>query len=161
MNDDTPTTTGRRPEHRVALINGLVMMALPLIAYACVAPFVSGGSSTSATVYASGSSAFGRTIGGLLFATFAITPLAAVVVWRTSIHAARWLAKGTGDWRGVAEAGATGLTLALIPLLPGIITRPLDAPPYVIFYGGAGLLVGCILGLALRTTALIALRIGQ
>ena len=59
---------------------------------------------------------------------------------------------------GVAEAGASGLILALLYLAPGIVTRPAEAPPYVIAYGGGALLLGVAVGLFLRTTAILVLK---
>ena len=60
---------------------------------------------------------------------------------------------------GVAEAGACGLILALLYLAPGIVTRPAEAPQYVIAYGGAALLLGVVVGLLLRTTAILVLKL--
>ena len=48
--------------------------------------------------------------------------------------------------------------LALLYLAPGIVTRPAEAPPYVIAYGGAALLLGVVVGLFLRTTAILVLK---
>jgi hypothetical protein len=58
----------------------------------------------------------------------------------------------------VLEAGACGFVLALVYFAPGILTRPRDAPPYVIFYGGIALVLGLIVGLLLRTAAILVLR---
>jgi hypothetical protein len=52
------------------------------------------------------------------------------------VHARRYCEQRAGGWQGVAEAGAAGLFIALIVLARGIMTRPGDAPPYVVVYGG-------------------------
>ena len=57
----------------------------------------------------------------------------------------------------VLEGGLVGFAVALWVLLPGIVTRPLDAPPYLIAYGGFAVVVGVICGLVLRTTGAIAM----
>ena len=49
--------------------------------------------------------------------------------------------------------------LALLYLAPGIVRRPAEAPPYVIAYGGAALLLGVVVGLFLRTTAILVLKL--
>jgi hypothetical protein len=62
---------------------------------------------------------------------------------------------------GVGEAGACGLVLGVMYLAPGIVTRPAEAPPYVMVYGGASLLLGLLMGLVLRGTAILVLRLCQ
>lgn len=91
----------------------------------------------------------------------AVLPCAAVAIWRTSVHVARWLANGTADWRGVREAGGIGFLAAFIPLLPASVMSPLQALPYLIVYGGFAMVVGLVVGFILRTTALLVLRVSQ
>jgi hypothetical protein len=79
--------------------------------------------------------------------------------WRTWVYARRWRERQDQGWRAVAEAGACGLLLALVYLARGILTRPAEAPPYVIAYGGAALLLGVLVGLFLRATAILVLRL--
>ena len=86
-------------------------------------------------------------------------PFATLAGWRTWVYATRWQEQRRGSWLAVAEAGGWGLAVALFILAPGIVTRPMDAPPYLIAYGGFALLVGLVLGLVLRTAALIVLRL--
>jgi len=89
-----------------------------------------------------------------------MSPFALLAAWRTWVHATRWR---TGNprrsLRGVAEAGACGLGVALLVLLPGIIGRPRQAPPYVIVYGGLGVVVGIAVGLVLLVTAALVLKL--
>jgi hypothetical protein len=90
-----------------------------------------------------------------------LLPLATLAAWRTWVHATRWRARRIAGWLGVAEAGATGFLIALIYLAQGILTRPTEAPPYVLVYGGLALILGLLVGLVLQLTALIVLRVGE
>jgi hypothetical protein len=65
------------------------------------------------------------------------------------------------SWRGVLEAGACGFLYVLWILRHGIVTQPAQAPPYVVVYGGLGLVIGVITGFVLRTTALLTLRLAR
>ena len=106
---------------------------------------------------------FGATVDGAMLATSAATmaPFAALAAWRTWVHSKRWLAREPALWRPVAEAAATAGVVALAYLARGILTRPSDAPAYVIVYGGAALILGAIVGVILRTTAVLALRLNR
>ena len=75
-------------------------------------------------------------------AIIAFVPLALIAAWRTRVHARRYLkGEGTG-WPGVIEAGALGFGIAVLVLSRGILTRPAEALPYVVAYGGIALIVG-------------------
>lgn len=87
--------------------------------------------------------------------------LGAAAAWRTWIHALRYQSGASRGWQGVGEAAAVGLLVALLYLLPGIITRPREAPPYVIFYGSAAAILGAIIGVILRVSATIVLRLSK
>jgi hypothetical protein len=79
--------------------------------------------------------------------------------WRTYVHATR-ARRGQGrGWQGVAEAGALGFVVALVVLAGGIATRPAEALPYVVFYGGAALMLGLGAGFVLWITAMIVTKI--
>jgi len=119
---------------------------------------VSLGVESGNTVHASGLQHTLRNLYDIAAYLVAIVPVALLAGWRTWVHASRYReGKGTG-WQGVAEAGGLGLTLALVVLARGIVTRPADAPPYVIFYGGVALILGLAIGLFLRVTALTVLK---
>jgi hypothetical protein len=90
---------------------------------------------------------------GLLYAALGL-----VTAWRTQVHALRYQSGASRGWQGVAEAALVGFTLALLYLSRGIITRPSEAPPYVIVYGGAAAILGAIVGLLLRTSATLVMR---
>jgi hypothetical protein len=50
-----------------------------------------------------------------------------------------------------------GLILALVVLAVPTVMNPSQAPPYLIFYGGASFVVGLLLGCVLWITAVAAL----
>jgi hypothetical protein len=90
---------------------------------------------------------------GLVFAT-----LAAIAAWRTWVHATRYLARRSRGWQGVAEATACGLMVAVPNLAPAVLALDPAAPRVVIFYGGLAAVVGCLVGVLLRATALAVLK---
>ena len=47
--------------------------------------------------------------------------------------------------------------MTVVVLLPGIVTRPVDAPPYVVGVWRLAAILGLLVGLVLRFTALVAL----
>jgi len=147
-----------RPEAVAAIVNGLVVLLAP-VALLVIGPHLFPiDRNASVTVRPPGAS----NIGILMeFAQLVLVlmPFAALASWRTWAHARGLLEGRSRGWMGVAEAGAAGLAVALVVLAPGIVTRPLEAPPYVIAYGGAALFLGLLTGLALRLTALLVLRL--
>ena len=56
-----------------------------------------------------------------------------------------------GGWSVRLDAG-------VLYLAPGIVRRPAEAPPYVIAYGGAALLLGLVVGLVGDMTAILVLK---
>ena len=84
------------------------------------------------------------------------TPFAAVAACRTWVHAKRWRGGPASIW-AIAEAGAVGFLVAIAVLARGIVNRPAEAAPYVILHGGAALIAGLLLGVLLRTTAMLVL----
>jgi hypothetical protein len=101
----------------------------------------------------------GATIDALTFGRSAsiLLPFAAIAAWRTWVHAKRWRSRQATVWQPVAEAAATAVVVAVAYLARGVLTRPADAPAYLIAYGGGALILGAIVGLILLTTALLAL----
>ena len=90
-----------------------------------------------------------------------LAALALLAAWRTWVHAIRYQSGASGGWQGVGEAAAVGLAVAVLYFAPGIVTRPAEAPPYVILYGSAAAMLGAIVGLVLRMTATIILRLSE
>ncbi len=141
-----------------AVVNGLLVVLLPLTVLVTASSMNL--QSTDASVTAPDPDPpRGWAVTPVVIRTaFVLVPFALLAAWRTWVYAGRWCDRRDRGWRAVAEAGGCGLILALLYLAPGIVTRPGDAPPYVIAYGGAALLLGLLMGLLLRTTAILCLR---
>jgi hypothetical protein len=148
-----------RSESVAAVMNGLLVVLLALAVQ--VAGNSTGLDSSDASVTANvpGSPRVETMIPILMRTILVVLPFAMLAGWRTWVYARRWCDRQDQGWMGVAEAGACGLILALLYLAPGIVTRPAEAPPYVIAYGGAALLLGVVVGLFLRTTAILVLKL--
>jgi hypothetical protein len=150
---------GEQRARRAAVVNGLLVFCVPvvLMLLSLVTAFRRPWPDEMSAFRPSTS----RVALEFIRVTLAIVALAAVAAWRTWVHAVRWQAGQGRGWQGVAEASACGLLVALLYLSPGIVTRPAEAPPYVIVYGGAAAVLGCVAGLVLRTTATVVLRVSK
>lgn len=152
------TSVWRTPEGLAAAVNAVLVALIPIGMVWVVSMGVESGN----IVHARPSSLFQYMLGTLYDVAaylVAIVPVALLAGWRTWVHTSHYRdGKGTG-WQGVVEAGGLGLTLALVVLARGIVTRPAEAPPYVIFYGGLALVLGLVIGFILRATALTILRL--
>jgi hypothetical protein len=147
----------RQPEDVAALVNGLLVLLVPV--GIIIASWI--GFNASGAVRARVSSPIVYVAPNLFQVGAAMTrfvPLAMLAGWRTWVHAKRVREHQGSGWQGVAEAGALGFLLAIVVLAHGILTRPADALPYVVFYGGAALLIGVALGCVLRATGLLVLK---
>jgi hypothetical protein len=151
-----PDVVHRRPETAAAAVNGLLVLLLPPLVFMAVAAARANPGST--TVHPAGWSPGLAVIQAFIAFATTMCPFALLAAWRTWVYATRWRDRGDSGWRAVAEAGTIGLAIPLLVLSPGIVTRPMEAPPYVIVYGGFGLIIGLGLGLLLRTTAIVVLR---
>jgi len=147
------TVTQRRAS-RAALVNGAVVF-LPPFAFMLLVLLSSSAESRPVEV------STGRIVVEFVEFGLVLVALAVLASWRTWVHAMRWQAGRGRGWQGVVEAAACGVLVAVMYLAPGILTRPADAPPYVIFYGGAASALGCIVGLILRSTAALVLGLSQ
>ena len=147
-----------RPENSAAVVNGLLVLLLPLAFLVLGSIVFDSDSDTSVTVRAPGSSGIARAVVILVQIGLVLLPFAALAGWRTWVYAKGWREQRVRGWQAVAEAGACGLVVALGYLAPGIVTRPTEAPPYVIVYGGAALILGLMVGLFLRMTAILVLK---
>jgi hypothetical protein len=145
-----------RRENIAGLVNLVIVLLLPTVAASLL--YVLNAGDASVTVRPPGWSPVPSMIAFLRISMAFMLPFALLAFWRTHVHAKRWISDGDRGWRGVAEAGMTGFAVALFALRHGIMTRPMEAPPYIVFYGGAALILGLLVGLLLRTTALIALK---
>jgi uncharacterized membrane protein YhaH (DUF805 family) len=148
----------RRSEAVAAVVNGLLVVLLPLTVLVALSSINLDSSDASVTAR-DPEPPSGWPMAPILIRTAVVlAPFALLAAWRTWVYARRWCDREARGWWAVAEAGACGLILALLYLAPGIVTRPAEAPPYVIAYGGAAWLLGVLMGLFLRTTAILVLR---
>ena len=90
--------------------------------------------------------------------TLLFAALAAITTRRTRVHAEKYLAGTSRGWGGVADAAGCGFGMTLVYLAAGILTRTSEALPYILFYGFFGTILGAIVGVVLRMTAIAALK---
>lgn len=143
----------RRSENLAAVVNALLVLLVPAVIMA-----VASGTDASVTVRPSEWSRVLLVIEDLIAFATIVGPFAMFAGWRTWVHARRRLGGCDPAWQGSAEAGACGVGIAIVFLLPGLMMRPADATPYIVVYCGGALLVGLGCGLVLRMTALWVLR---
>ena len=148
----------RRSESVAAVVNGLLVMLLPLAVVVAGSTINLDNFDGSVTADVPGAPRMWATIRTLIPASLVLFPFALLAGWRTWVYAKRWCDQQDRGWWAVAEAGACGLIPALLYLAPGIVMRPAEAPPYVMAYGGGALLLGVVVGLFLRTTAILVLK---
>jgi hypothetical protein len=150
--------TGLPAEDVTALVNAALVLLLPsgFIAVAWLLP------EPPNTVSARVSSNFEywtRNFFQVATVFIPFVPLSLVAAWRTRMYARRYMrGEGTG-WRGVAEAGALGFAVAILVLSRGILMRPAEAPPYILFYGGIAVLLGLAVGCVLRIAGILVLKV--
>jgi hypothetical protein len=153
--------TVERPATVAALVNGLVVYLLPLALAGAVALFaptyttggtrVVGVDPDRAYVWSHRLTFVGAYLTGL-------APFAFAAGWRTFVHAKRWFEHGRRGAMGIVEGGLCGFAGAVFVLMPGILTKPSQAPPYVVAYGGLAAALGLAVGAILWMTATITLR---
>jgi uncharacterized membrane protein YhaH (DUF805 family) len=148
----------RHSERVAAVVNGLLVMLLPLAVLVAASNINLDNFDGSVTADVPGAPRMWATIRMLMPTSLVVFPFALLAGWRTSVYARRWCDQQDRGWWAVAEAGACGLIPALLYLSPGIVMRPDEAPPYVIAYGGGALLLGVVVGVCLRTTAILVLK---
>ena len=146
-----------RRENVAAVVNGLLVMLLPLAVVVAGSNIDLDHFDSSVTADVPGAPRMWATIQTLIPIALLVFPFALLAGWRTWVYAKRWCDQQDRGWLAVAEAGACGLIPALLYLAPGIVMRPDEAPPYVMAYGGGALLLGVVVGLVLRTTAILVL----
>jgi hypothetical protein len=147
----------RRSEIVAAVVNGLLVLSLPLAVLVAGSTINQDDFDASVTADVPGAPRMWTTIRILTRTALVLFPFAVLAGWRTWVYARRWCDQQDRGWLAVAEAGACGLIVALVYLAPGIATRPADAAPYVIAYGGGALLLGLLVGVFLRTMAVLVL----
>jgi hypothetical protein len=148
-----------RPENTAALVNGLLVLVVPL-AFLVVGGLLSQQDEAGRSFRAPGTDGMSDSqIVAVVIAQTAMVllPFASLAAWRTRVYARRWHDRDDRGWKGVVEASGCGSLAALAMLAPGIITPPSLAGPYIVVYGGAGLILGLLVGLILRFTAIVTL----
>jgi hypothetical protein len=151
-----------RPATVTALVNALVVYLLPLAFAGAVALFASGYSNGGTRVVGVDPNRAYVWSRRLMFIGAYLTglaPFASVAGWRTFVHAKRWLEQGRWGAIGIVEGGLCGFAGAVLVLMPGILTRPNQAPPYVLVYGGLAAALGLAVGAILWVTATLTLRL--
>lgn len=144
-----------------AFVNGFVFSLMPL-AMMLVAGALAQGSDTSTIVRPQGAAPVAVVIVSTWIEMWrTLLPLSLIAGWRTFVHARRRLKDDDHSWRGVLEAGLCGFLYVLVILARGIVTQPMQAAPFVIVYGGLGLILGLIVGLVLYATALLTLSVSK
>ena len=151
-----------RPATLAAVVNGLIVLLLPaglIGVVVMVAPTYSNGGTTVVGVDPDRAAALARNTQFVVGYLTAVSPFAMAAAWRTFVHATRWFERGARGGQGVLEGAACGFAGAVFVLLPGILTRPADAPPYVLAYGGLAAVLGLVFGAFLWLAATLVLRL--
>src|SRR5262249_18321375 len=151
---DEPDAPWPPAEQLAAIVNALVVLLIPLAMY--IAFFIHRFTDMDAPVRPPGNYLFTDLIGALMiFGPFA--PFALIAAWRTWTHARGYLTEKRIGWQGVLEGAALGAAIPLALLVKPALERPQQALPYLVAYGGIGLVIGLTLGLILQGTALLTL----
>ena len=149
-----------RPATLAALVNAVIVYLLPLALVGAVALFASDYSNGSTRVVGVDPDRAAvrlqriQIIGAYIMG---IAPFAMAAAWRTFVHARKWLECGSRGAQGILEGAACGFAGAVLVLLPGIVTQPTQAPPYVLVYGGLAAVIGLAVGLLLWIGASLTL----
>ncbi len=141
-----------------ALVNAVVVLCLPSIVIGIGLLKALSDPGHSWPVHPANWSPWPEIIGIFAGSAVFVSPFALLAAWRTWVHARRWRSGSHGrSLQGVAEAGACGLGVAVLILLPATILRPSQSPPYLAAYGGLGFVVGIAVGLVLLAAAAVVL----
>ncbi len=146
----------RHPEDVAAVVNALITLFLPP-ALSILAAFVVHSTTVTVRPERSFLSTTWLFLTDLASVLIPLVPFSLIAGWRTRVYARRYRDRRGNGWQGVIEAGVLGFMAALLVLSHGIATRPRDAWPYIIVYGGGAALLGLAFGLLLWTTAQIVL----
>lgn len=146
----------------MALVNALVVYLLPLAfagAVALFGPDYSNGGTRVVGVDPNRAYVWSRRVAFAGAYVTVLAPLAFAAAWRTFVHTKRWLEHGRWGLIGIVEGAVCGFAAAVIVLLPGILTKPAQAPPYVFAYGGLASVLGLAVGAILWVTAALTLQL--
>lgn len=149
-----------RPATLAALVNAVIVFLLPLAlvgALALVASDYSSGGTRVVGVDPDRAAVWSRRIQSIGAYIMGVAPFAMAAAWRTFVHARKWLESGSRGAQGILEGAACGFAGAVLVLLPGIVTHPTQAPPYLLAYGGLAAVVGLAVGIVLWISASLTL----
>jgi hypothetical protein len=132
----------------VAVVNGVVVLLLPLVAATLRGPRF------DSTVHPPEWSPVAGFTRKVVTAAMPMAPWGLIAAWRSWAHASRW-SQGDRGWMGVTEAGACGFLFATLVLLPGLWANLLAAPIYLAIYGVVGWVAGICVGLVLQLAGAI------
>lgn len=106
-----------------------------------------------------------QAVGACVVAGMVTVPLATLVAWRTSVHAARWQMQDR-TWRGVSEAGAVGALSVFVLLGPpvigaAVVKGSLGGFVVIGLYAAIFGAVGLVVGLLFQLTAIAVLKLAS
>jgi hypothetical protein len=151
-----------RPATLASFVNAVIVYLLPLAvvgAIALVAPDYSNGGTRVVGVDPNRAAVWSRRVQFIGAYIMGLTPFAMAAAWRTCVHARRRLDAGSSGAQGILEGAACGFAGAVVVLLPGIVTHPTQAPPYLLAYGGLAAIAGLAVCLVLWISASLTLRL--
>jgi hypothetical protein len=149
-----------RPATLAALVNALMVYLLPLALVGAMALFASeysNGGTRVVGVDPDRAAVWSRRLQVIGAYVMGLAPFAMAAAWRTFVHARRWLEKGSRGSQGILEGAVCGFAGAVLVLLPGIVTKPTQAPPYLLVYGGLAAVLGLAVGAVLWASATLTL----
>jgi hypothetical protein len=156
------TRRNDRPATLAALVNAVIVYLLPLAlvgTIALFAPDYSNGGTHVVGIDPDRAAVWSRRMQFIGAYLMGLAPFAVAAAWRTFVHARRWLEKGSRGSQGILEGAACGFAGAVLVLLPGIVTTPTQAPPYLLAYGGLAAVLGLAVGAVLWISATLTLRL--
>jgi hypothetical protein len=151
-----------RPATLAAVVNAVIVYLLPLALMGAIALFASDYSNGGTRVVGVDPDRAAVRLRRVQFIgayIMGLAPFAMAAAWRTFVHARRWLERGSRGGQGILEAAACGFAGAVLVLLPGVVTQPTQAPPYLLAYGGLAAVVGLAVGVVLWIAATLTLRL--
>jgi hypothetical protein len=151
-----------RPATLAALVNAVIVYLLPLALVGAIALFASdysNGATRVVGVDPDRAAVWSRRLQFTGAYLIGLAPFAMAAGWRTFVHARQWLEKGSRGSQGILEGAACGFAGAVLALVPGIVTKPMQAPPYVLAYGGLAAVLGLAVGIVLWISAILTLRL--
>lgn len=156
---DQPSAPERRrlaPEELAAIVNAGVMLLVPCV-FLLVSWWLQPPSDTVPAWISSMRWDASRMVFALAGPMGVAMPFAAIVAWRTFVHAKHYLVRRDRWWQGFAEAAGVGAVIPVLAFGPAIVTNPLQAPQAVGAYAIIGAAIGSAFGVVLTLVAVCVL----